>query len=74
MVKYDYDYESCSPLGAGMDYLEDVRKHEERMNGVSHEEDDYYTSCSPLGAGMDYLRDYERQKEMMKRFWGTKED
>ena len=66
MVKYDYD-ESCSPLGAGMDYLKDVRKHEE-------EEDDYYASCSPLGAGMDYLRDYERQKEMMKRFLGTKED
>lgn len=73
MVKYDY--ESCFPLGAGMDYLEDVRKQEERMNGVSHEEDDY-ASCSPLGAGMDYLRDYEKQKqkEIMERFWGTKED
>lgn len=81
MGRRDYDddndyYKSCSPLGGGLDYEEDLRKHEEWMNGVSHEEeeDDYYASCSPLGAGMDYLRDYERQKEMMKRFWGTKED
>ena len=58
MVKHDYDdyYESCSPLGAGMDYLEDVRKHEEWMKGILHddeEEDDYYKSCSPLGGGLD---------------------
>jgi hypothetical protein len=55
-----------------MDYLEDVRKQKEQMNGSSHEEDDY-AFCSPLGAGMDYLRDYEKQKEMMERFWGTEE-
>lgn len=64
MVKRDYDdYDvSCSPLCAGMDYLEDVRRHEEWMNGLSHkeEEDDYYESCFPLCAGMDYLRDCEK--------------
>lgn len=35
MVKRDYgDYdESCSPLCAGMDYSEDIRRHEEWLNG-----------------------------------------
>lgn len=59
MGKHDDDddyYKSCSPLGGGLDYEEDVRKHEEWMKGIYHdeeeEEDDYYKSCSPLGGGI----------------------
>ena len=82
MGRHDYDYnddyyKSCSPLGGGLDYEEDLRKHEEWMNGIYHDddeedEDDYYKSCSPLGGGLDYVRDYEKHQKMMERFYAIR--